>query len=236
MSESNDINVTGLAIATIYYLAWEYHRRSKLLSHYETSYWSERRGRTRVELEMKKISEIQLNTSEGFFVQPIGHIQSCYRNCIGTPRQGLLVPSSRASIVLASNVSPESLDGLEEFSHVWLSFKFHLNTNTLKEAKAFTNITTSTSESGKKFKDNNKYTFTGKITPPMLKEKKGVFATRSPHRPNPMGVTLARILRVDKAKHCLYLTACDLVEGTPVLDIKVSDFTFFLFYTIPFII
>jgi tRNA (adenine37-N6)-methyltransferase len=86
---------------------------------------------------MKKLSEVQLNTSEGFFVQPIGHIESCYRQCVGTPRQGMLVPSSRASLVLTTNMSPESLDGLDEFSHVWLTFKFHLNTNTLKEAKAF---------------------------------------------------------------------------------------------------
>ena len=65
-----------------------------------------------------------------------------------------------------------------------------------------------------------RYTFTAKITPPMLKEKKGVLATRSPHRPNPVGVTLARIERVDKKTRSVLLSACDLVQGTPVLDIK----------------
>jgi tRNA (Thr-GGU) A37 N-methylase len=90
-----------------------------------------------VEQEMKKLAEVQLNTSEGFFVQPIAMIESCYRQCVGTPRQGALVPASRATLILASNMSPESLDGLDEFSHIWLTFKFHLNTNTLKEAKAF---------------------------------------------------------------------------------------------------
>ena len=54
----------------------------------------------------------------------------------------------------------------------------------------------------------------------MLKEKKGVLATRSPHRPNPVGVTLARIERVDKKTRSVLLSACDLVQGTPVLDIK----------------
>ena len=54
----------------------------------------------------------------------------------------------------------------------------------------------------------------------MLKEKKGVLATRSPHRPNPVGVTLARIERVDKKTRSVLLSACDLVHGTPVLDIK----------------
>lgn len=122
------------------------------------------------------------------------------------------MPSSRAKLILASNVSPESLDGLEDFSHVWLSFRFHLNTNTLKEAKAYGG----TNDSKKK------YTFIGKITPPMLKEKKGVFATRSPHRPNPIGVTLARIVSVNKSTHSVTLAACDLVDGTPIIDIKVT--------------
>jgi tRNA (Thr-GGU) A37 N-methylase len=140
----------------------------------------EKRGRNRTELAMKKLTDLQLNTSEGFFVQPIGIIQSCYRQCIGTPRQGALVPSSRASLVLTTNMSPEALDGLEEFSHVWITFKFHLNNNTLKEAKAFQGTV----------KDSQKYTFKAKIVPPMLKEKKGILSTRSPHRPNPVGVTL----------------------------------------------
>jgi tRNA (adenine37-N6)-methyltransferase len=54
----------------------------------------------------------------------------------------------------------------------------------------------------------------------MLKEKKGVLATRSPHRPNPVGVTLARVERVDKKTRTVHLSACDLVQGTPVLDMK----------------
>ena len=54
----------------------------------------------------------------------------------------------------------------------------------------------------------------------MLKEKKGVLATRSPHRPNPIGVTLARVEKVDKKTRRLHVSACDLVNGTPILDIK----------------
>ena len=75
--------------------------------------------RLRVEQEMKRLTEVQLNTKEGFFVQPIGHIESCYKQCIGTPRQGLLVPSSRALLILTNNISPDAFDGLEDFSHVW---------------------------------------------------------------------------------------------------------------------
>ena len=188
-------------------LLWEWIRISRRSEKFEEAYWGERRGRARVEKEMKRISNIQLNTEEGFFIQPIGYIESCYRQCIGTPRQGLLVPSSRASLKLTRNISPESLEGLQEFSHVWITFKFHLNTNTLKESKAF----------------SHRSTFNAKISLPMLKgeRKLGVMATRSPHRPNPVGVTLAQISRIDKKTRTLYLNACDLVNSTPVFDIKV---------------
>lgn len=105
---------------------------SRLSRRYLKAYWGERRGRTRLEREIKKLTDIRLNTADGFYVQPIGEISSCYRQCIGTPRQGLLAPASRAAITLNTLISPEALVGLEEFSHVWITFKFHLNTNTLK--------------------------------------------------------------------------------------------------------
>jgi tRNA (adenine37-N6)-methyltransferase len=148
----------GLAFAACL-LVWEYVKLYRSQKKFEAAYWGERRGRARVEKEMKRISNIQLNTDEGIFVQPIGEISSCYRQCIGTPRQGLLVPSSRAYLKLYTTISPEALVGLEAFSHVWITFKFHLNTNTLKESKSF----------------SNRSTFTAKITLPMLKKKMGVY-------------------------------------------------------------
>lgn len=205
--------LTGLLLGAVTIMLFQFQRILKKKNKYKDAYWAERRGRARVEKEMKKIADIRLNTQEGFFVQPIGEISSCYRQCIGTPRQGLLVPSSRASITLVKNISPESIEGLEKFSHVWITFKFHLNSNILKESKAF----------------QSRSTFTGKIAPPMLKGKKvGVFATRSPHRPNPVGITLAKVRSIDKVKRTIYLYACDLVHGTPVLDVKVNDI--FLFH------
>ena len=200
----------GVLIFAVSVLGFEYSRQRRAARIYESSYWAERKGRARVEQEMRRLSEVRLNTDVGFFVQPVGSISSCYRQCIGTPRQGALVPSSRAQLTLTTNMSPEILDGLEEFTHLWLTFKFHLNTNCLKEAKAFYGTP----------QNNRKFTFKAKIFPPMLKQKKGVFATRSPHRPNPIGVTLARIERVDKYSRSVFLSACDLVDGTPVLDIK----------------
>eukprot|EP01041_Mallomonas_annulata_P013009 gene13009-27451_t len=184
-SQLND----GLLAITVV-VGWELFRLFNKGQQYEQSYWSERKNRLRVEQEMKRLTDVQLNTKEGFFVQPIGNIESCYKQCVGTPRQGMLVPSSRALLTLSNNMSPDAFDGLKEFSHVWLTFKFHLNTNMLKEAKAFT---------------GPKYTFSAKVTPPMLKEKKGVLATRSPHRPNPFGVTLARLDAVHKGARTLVL-------------------------------
>lgn len=195
----------GLLLGALSLLAWQCWQLWSSKSKFEEAYWGERRGRARVEKEMRKISNIRLDTSQGFYVQPIGEISSCYRQCVGTPRQGLLVPSSRATIKLTSNISSEAIEGLQECSHVWITFKFHLNTNTLKESKAF----------------SNRSTFNGKITLPMLKRKLGVFATRSPHRPNPIGITLAKVDRIDKKKHLIYLNGCDLVQGTPVFDVKV---------------
>jgi len=128
-------------------------------------------------------------------VKPIGTIESIYRLCVGTPRQGLLAPHARGRILLDS---ADSVQGLEEFSHVWIVFIFHLNTT------------------GASVKN--------KIAPPALGGKKvGLLATRSPHRFNPVGITLAKLRKVivsGKNKVSLELEGLDLVDGTPVLDIK----------------
>ena len=104
---------TNLAVAlasALAYLVYKYIEKSKQCDEREKAYWGERRGRTRVEQEMRKLSNIRLNTETGFYIQPIGTIYSCYRQCVGTPRQGLLAPLSRSSLVLKNNISPESLD------------------------------------------------------------------------------------------------------------------------------
>jgi len=86
----------------------------------------------------------------------------------------------------------DALIGLEEFSHVIITFVFHLN--------------------------NNEH-FSAKVSPPRLNgEKRGVFGTRSPHRPNPLGYTVARLLSIEGAT--ITFSAVDLCDETPVLDIK----------------
>lgn len=133
------------------------------------------------------------NSFEAISVQPIGVIESCYPDKFGTPRQPGLVSEARGRIRFRADVQPEqALEGLDRYSHVWVLFYFHLNTNQRYHAK---------------------------VHPPRLGgETMGVFATRSPHRPNPIGLSLIEIEKIEG--EFLYLKGLDLVDGTPVLDIK----------------
>ena len=123
----------------------------------------------------------------------IGTFHSIYNEKYGTPRQGSVTPHSRGRLVLHPHVDPQSLEGLAAYSHVWLLFVFHLNTNTAVRAK---------------------------VRPPRLGAKVGVFATRSPHRPSPIGMTVARVVRVELDKRTVHVSGVDVVDGTPVVDIK----------------
>jgi len=123
----------------------------------------------------------------------IGKIESCYQDKFGTPRQPGLAPSSWARLRISKEWQPElALEGLEGFSHLWVIFLFHQNTNLRYHAK---------------------------VHPPRLGGKQmGVFATRSPHRPNNIGLSLVKIEKIERDS--VYLSGIDLVDGTPVLDIK----------------
>lgn len=135
----------------------------------------------------------QVNKAEEFIFKPIGHIQTAFPDKFGVPRQSGLVPQTISVLEIRSEWQPElALQGLEGYSHVWVSFVFHLNTNTKYHPK---------------------------VHPPRLKgETIGVFATRSPHRPNPLGLSLCKVIKIEKNK--IYLGGADLVDGTPILDIK----------------
>lgn len=123
----------------------------------------------------------------------VGHLKSCFREKFGTPRQPLAVPGATATLRISKDFLPEhSLAGLARFSHVWLISYFHLNTN-------------------KKFLP--------KVRPPRLQGAAiGLFASRSPHRPTPVGLSVARLLKVEG--DTLHLAGIDLVDGTPILDLK----------------
>ncbi|HVK62247.1 MAG TPA: tRNA (N6-threonylcarbamoyladenosine(37)-N6)-methyltransferase TrmO [Bdellovibrionales bacterium] len=125
---------------------------------------------------------------------PIGYIQTPFKERFGTPRQPSLVPSSWGTLTLGKEFSnlQGSFEGLEGFSHVWLIFAFHQNENKAVRAK---------------------------IHPPRMEgEKMGLFATRTPHRPNPIGLSAVKLERVEG--NTLHFSGVDLVDGTPILDIK----------------
>ncbi|XP_071794231.1 tRNA (adenine(37)-N6)-methyltransferase-like [Asterias amurensis] len=127
---------------------------------------------------------------------PIGYIKSCFKSKNGTPRQPSVCTFSRAKLTILKAAFPNPqhcIQGLDKFSHVWILFVFHKN-------------------GGGKFTK-------AKVKPPRLDGAKvGVFSTRSPHRPNPIGLTLAKLDRIQG--DTLHLSGVDIIEGTPVLDIK----------------
>lgn len=144
----------------------------------------------------------------------IGTVTSPFGKRMGTPRQPALVPSSRGFVTVT--VPPETLDGIQAYSHVWILFEFHANTNNLLAVVQ----DDSCSSANKNANTNNRNQKT-KIRPPRAGGiKLGTLATRSPHRPNPLGLSLVRLERWDKATRRLHIAGLDLVHGTPVYDIK----------------
>ncbi|PMR70073.1 tRNA (N6-threonylcarbamoyladenosine(37)-N6)-methyltransferase TrmO [Halomonas heilongjiangensis] len=132
---------------------------------------------------------------------PIGVIESDYPDKFGIPRQPGLAPAARASLVLTPPYDdPLAVRGLDTFSHLWLSFVFHLS-----PAQAAPED------------------WSPLVRPPRLggNARVGVFASRSTHRPNRLGLSLVELLEIDTRRGVrLVLGGCDLVSGTPILDIK----------------
>lgn len=133
-----------------------------------------------------------------YAITPIGIIHSCYREKFGIPRQPGLVNAQTASIELLPPYNrPETVRELEGFSHIWVSFIFH------------------GVEAGK---------WSPTVRPPRLggNEKVGVFASRSTHRPNPLGLSVVELSRIETGDKgvTLHLMGADLLDGTPVVDIK----------------
>eukprot|EP00698_Gefionella_okellyi_P001358 TRINITY_DN11301_c0_g1_i2.p1 TRINITY_DN11301_c0_g1~~TRINITY_DN11301_c0_g1_i2.p1 ORF type:complete len:385 (+),score=99.15 TRINITY_DN11301_c0_g1_i2:320-1474(+) len=168
----------------------------------------DRAGRTRVEKELRALRQKQLS-EDGWAMRPIGTIQSCFRERNGTPRQACLVPDARAVLRIRPDLNPASIsDGLAEFSHVWIVFVFHENTNAARHAGLREDVHAAASPPIKV-----------KVKPPRHDKKVGVFATRTPHRPNPIGLSLVKLDGINE-DGSLRLSAIDLVDGTPVLDVK----------------
>lgn len=129
----------------------------------------------------------------------IAHIQNDFKTKFGLPRQSGLVEEISSVIVFEPPFrDPAAFRGMEDYSHLWLVWHF--------------------SEARKK---NDSAT----VRPPRLggNRRMGVFATRSPYRPNPIGLSSVRLRKVvmdEKNGPLLYVTGADLMDGTPILDIK----------------
>ena len=129
----------------------------------------------------------------------IGHIHTDFPAKFGVPRQSGLVPELKATITFEPEYRiPEAFRGLEEFSHIWLLWKFS---------------------------KSEKEHWSATVKPPRLggKKRMGVFATRSPYRPNDIGLSSVKLEKIefDEQKGpILHVAGADLVDGTPIYDIK----------------
>ena len=129
----------------------------------------------------------------------IAKIHTEFPTKFGIPRQSGIIESLRGSIVFEPDYrNPDAVRGLEDFSHLWLIWEF-------SEAK--------------------RDTWSPTVRPPRLggNTRKGVFATRSPFRPNPIGLSSVKLEKIEidpKLGPVLYVTGIDLMDGTPIYDIK----------------
>ena len=131
----------------------------------------------------------------------IGYMNSPYREKFGIPRQPNLVQVESYIEMLEPYNDLLAFEGINEFSHLWLIWQFHDN---------------------KHQQDNPK--FRPQVRPPRLggNQKIGVFATRSMYRPAPMGLSVVQLKEVKKVGKSVrvYVTGSDLLNGTPIIDIK----------------
>ena len=126
--------------------------------------------------------------TEPLSVQPIGVIRSPWSRKVDAPRQPRAAEGVEGRIELDPSLA-HAVEDLEGFEHVWVLAWM----DRAKSARM-------------------------KVHPPRSDRRRGVFATRAPHRPNPIGLSLVRLERVDG--ETLHLHGADLIDGTPILDIK----------------
>lgn len=132
-------------------------------------------------------------------IEPVAIMHTGFGEKFGIPRQSGLVPEAAGQIVFEPKYqNPDALRGIEEFTHLWIIWGFS---------------------------ENRVEKFTPLVTPPRLggREKRGVFATRSPFRPNGMGLSSVRIDKVEYKSSkgpIIHVSGVDMLDGTPIYDIK----------------
>ena len=129
-------------------------------------------------------------------MEQIAHIETPFKEKFGVPRQAGLADYEARVVFEPKYRVAEAVRGLEEFEYVWLIWQFHLNRRETSD-------------------------WSPTVRPPRLGGNKrvGVFATRSPFRPNAIGLSSVRLLRIEPGP-VLVVGGADLVDGTPILDIK----------------
>ena len=132
-------------------------------------------------------------------IKPIARMESDFSTKFGIPRQAGIVKALRGRIVFEPEYRDmEAFRGLEEFSHIWVIWQFS---------------------------ENLRSGWSPTVRPPRLggNARKGVFATRSPFRPNALGLSCLKLAKVEKDRELgpvLYVEGADLMDGTPIFDIK----------------
>ena len=136
---------------------------------------------------------------ENVNIQVIARMKSDFATKFGIPRQSGLVEELRSTIVFEPEFrNPDALRGIEDFSHLWIIWQF---SEAVRDEWSPT------------------------VRPPRLggNKRMGVFATRSPFRPNPIGLTSVKLLRIEETPDnglVLVVSGADLLDGTPIYDIK----------------
>lgn len=140
------------------------------------------------------------NDFNELILHPIAHIKTDFPNKFGIPRQGNIVSALKGKIIFEKEYRKEGiLRGIEGFSHLWLIW-------------GFSDLKTKTD-------------FSPTVRPPKLggNERVGVFASRSPNRPNPLGLSVVKIERIEysaKDGQTIIVSNVDLKDDTPIYDIK----------------
>lgn len=120
--------------------------------------------------------------------EPIGYIHTPHKEAVNTPVQPVFCDGIEGKIELKPEYA-DGLKGLDGFSHIYLFFYFNKSQKTCL-----------------------------RLSPYLSDEEQGIFATRAPHRPNKLGMSVVRLLKIEE--NTLYVSEIDILDGTPLLDIK----------------
>ena len=132
----------------------------------------------------------QVRDENSICFKPIGFFRTPYHNRQETPRQGVLVPEGKATIKINS-IYRKGLAGLDGSEYIIVLYYFDRIRN-----------------------------WSSRIKPPWASRSFGIFSTRTPRRPNPIGLSVIRLDSMDMDRGILYVSGVDAFDNTPVLDIK----------------